>query len=143
MRIRDATATDRDALVALDDVARRDPGRVRFIDEAIRSADCIVAEKNDHVVGYAVLDYRFYSYGFVALVYIAERQRHRGMGRALVLALAARCRTPRLFTSTNRSNEPMRRFLETLGFEPSGIIYNLDPADPELVFVLDLESGAA
>ena len=143
MRIRDATAVDRNALVALDDVARRDPGRARLIDEALESADCIVAEKNDHVVGYAVLDYRFYSYGFIPLVYVAERQRHHGMGRALVQALAARCRTPRLFTSTNQSNGPMRRFLETLGFQPSGIIYNLDPADPELVFVLDLESGAA
>lgn len=143
MRIRDARPVDRDALIALDAVAARDPGRILMIDEAIQSADCVVAEKNDHVVGYAVLDYRFYTFGFIPLLYIAERHRRRGMGRALVQALAARCRTPRLFTSTNRSNEAMRRFLDTLGFQPSGIIYNLDPSDPELVYVLDLESGAA
>jgi ribosomal protein S18 acetylase RimI-like enzyme len=143
MRIRDARPVDREALVALDPLAPSDPGRVRFIDEALQSADCIVAEKYDHVVGYAVLDYAFFSFGFVSLVYVDEHYRRRGIGRALVQALAARCRTPRLFSSTNQSNQPMRRFLDTLGFEASGIIYNLDPSDPELVFVLDLASGAA
>jgi hypothetical protein len=37
----------------------------------------------------------------------------------------------------------MRRLLESTGYEPSGIIYNLDVDDPELVFFKSVGSGAA
>jgi len=41
----------------------------------------------------------------------------------------------RVFTSTNESNAPMRALLGQCGYKPSGSIDNLDPGDPELVFV--------
>ena len=40
-----------------------------------------------------------------------------------------------MFTSTHASNLPMQALLAKSGFEPSGIIHNLDPGDPELVYV--------
>ena len=42
--------------------------------------------------------------------------------------------TPKLFSSTNRSNRPMQALFAKVCFEPSGIIHNLDPDDPELVY---------
>jgi len=52
----------------------------------------------------------------------------------LVRHVEQECRTPKLFTSTNESNAPMRALLAKLGFSPSGVIENLDEGDPELVF---------
>jgi L-asparagine transporter-like permease len=57
------------------------------------------------------------------------------VARALLRALEHRCATPKLFTSTNVSNLPMQALLATSGFVLSGIVHNLDPGDPELVYV--------
>lgn len=138
MKIRDATAADRDPILAFDSLAASDPGRARFLDRVLRSETCIVAERRGRVVGYAVLEYSFYENGFISMLYVAEPERRRGVGRALMEALAARCRTPKLFTSTNESNGPMRELVARLGYIPSGVIQNLDPGDPELVYFLDL-----
>lgn len=40
----------------------------------------------------------------------------------------------RMFTSTNQSNLKMQSLLAKLGYEPSGVIHNLDEGDPELVY---------
>jgi hypothetical protein len=37
----------------------------------------------------------------------------------------------------------MQELLRLLGFVPSGVIHNLDPGDPELVYFLDLGERAA
>lgn len=142
MRIREATLGDREAIVALDDVVRSDSGRVRFIDRILRSSTCLVVERNGDVVAYAALEYTFYEQGFVPILYVAETERRQGFGRALMQALASRCDTRKLFTSTNQSNQPMQQLLGALGYVPSGIIQNLDPGDPELVYMLDLGERA-
>jgi ribosomal protein S18 acetylase RimI-like enzyme len=132
-RIRDAGPEDREAIVAIDHVARGP-----FIDRALRSAICIIAEHDARVVAYGVLEHTFFDNGFISMVYVAEPQRRRGIGRMLLGALAARCATRKLFTSTNQSNEPMQKLLASLGYVRSGVIENLDPSDPELVYFLDL-----
>ncbi len=143
MQIREATPSDGDAIVALDHVARADPARVRFIDRVLRSGGCLVAERHGAVVAYAALDYTFYEQGFVSIVYVAKSERRRGIGRALMQELAAQCQTRKLFTSTNQSNQPMQQLLKALGYVPSGVIHNLDPGDPELIYMLDLGERAA
>jgi GNAT superfamily N-acetyltransferase len=82
-----------------------------------------------------VLEYTFFDQGFVPMVYVAESWRRHGVGAALLEALARRCTTPKLFTSTNASNGPMQALLANAGFVPSGIVHNLDPGDPELIYV--------
>ncbi|MBG4732089.1 hypothetical protein I4964_09615 [Pseudomonas aeruginosa] len=57
------------------------------------------------------------------------------MASALLRQARDDCRGDRRFTSRNRSTLPMRRLLEREGFQPSGVIDNLDEGDPELVFV--------
>ena len=90
-----------------------------------------------------MLDYTFYECGFVPMLYVAEEARRHGVGGALMRAVAARCKTTKLFTSTNQSNEPMQELLATLGYVPSGLIENLDPGDPELVYLLELPGPSA
>lgn len=143
MRIRQASVSDRDAIVAVDQVARAEARRVRFIDRILESATCLVAERDGHVVAYAALEYTFYEQGFVSILYVTEPERRQGIGRALMQALASRCDTEKLFTSTNQSNRPMQHLLDTLGYLESGVIHNLDPGDPELVYVLELGKRVA
>ena len=143
MEIRDANAADRDTIVALDDVAQSDSRRIRFIDRILECATCLIAERQHTVVAYAALEYTFYEQGFIPILYVAEPARRQGVGRALMQVLASRCKTRKLFTSTNQSNRPMQRLLHALGYVPSGIIHNLDAGDPELVYMLDLAVGAA
>jgi hypothetical protein len=53
-----------------------------------------------------------------------------------------RCKTAKLFTSTNQSNKPMQVLLNRLGYRPSGVIENLDEGDPELVYMKQVRSDA-
>jgi len=76
------------------------------------------------------------------MVYVAEPARRRGVGRSLLENLEKRCSRPKLFTSTNESNREMKSLLMSLGYTASGVIYNLDPGDPELVFFKKLEKNA-
>ena len=142
-KIRDGTSSDRDVVVSLDDIAQRDPGRVVFIERSLRSATCLVAERAGRIVAYGVLEYTFFDNGFVSMIYVAVPERRQGIGRGLLEALAKRCTTPKLFTSTNQSNEPMQQLLRLLGYVPSGVVENLDPGDPELLYFLDLSERAA
>jgi len=140
--IRAAHASDVDEIVDLDEIARVDPLRNRFIRDAVARGDCLVAELAGRVVGHGVLDYSFYGQGFIPLVYIRADCRRHGVGSELIKSLEARCATEKLFTSTNESNEPMQALLSLLGFEPSGIIHNLDPGDPEIVYFKHRTTGA-
>ena len=127
--IRPAGAADFDAIAVLMRPEWRDTLR-----RAIEEGSCFVAEEG-RVVGYACLDHTFYSRGFVSLLFVREEARRRGIGEALMRAAMAACRTPQVFTSTNLSNAPMQALLAKLGFELTGVIHNLDPGDPEVVYV--------
>ena len=113
IHIRDATRDDRDAIVGFDAVARSEPARVEFVERVLEASSCLVAEQGGRVVGYVVLDYTFYENGFVPMLYVAEEARRCGVGGALMRAVAARCKTEKLFTSTNQSNLPMQSLLRS------------------------------
>ena len=134
MRIREARPEDFDAIAALTPIVRTDVSRARLVRTAIERDVVLVAEVADAVVAYGVLRHEFFEQGFLELLYVAPGHRRRGIGRALVVELDGRCRTEKLFTSTNESNLPMQALLAGLGWVPSGRIENLDPGDPELVY---------
>ena len=89
----------------------------------------------DRAVGFAVVTRHFYAFPFVDLLVVAESARRGGVGSALMARCEADHDRDRIFTSTNESNTPMRRLLAKAGWLASGQIDNLDPGDPELVFV--------
>lgn len=134
IKIRRAQTADLSALISIDPIAQREPGRRQMLGEAIAAQNCWLAEA-EQVLGYGILDRSFFQQHFVALLMVAETARGRGVGHALMSALETRCAGDKLFTSSNASNLPMRRLLDKLGFRESGRIDNLDDGDPEIVFM--------
>jgi len=131
--IREAALDDVSAIAILDkDFASR--GREEFVRRAAQKGYAFVLEQDGQIIGLGVLEYTFFEWGFISLVYVSPSARRTGAGEMLVRYLVSVCKTRKLFSSTNRSNEPMQALFTKVGFESSGVIHNLDPDDPEIVY---------
>ena len=118
----------------LDLIAQSEDERVEFIRREVTSGNCFVAVADKEAIGYGVLNYTFYYHGCIDMLYIHADFRRSGAGAALVRHLEMLCKSPKLFTSTNLSNLPMRSLLTKLDYVLSGMILNLDDEDPEIVY---------
>jgi GNAT superfamily N-acetyltransferase len=129
---------DLPAILSLDDMARRgDAERTSFLRRSMTSLHCRVAVADDAVLGYLVMTpTHFFGRDFVDLLYVAPAVRRSGVGAHLLWAARALEGTAQVFTSTNRSNQPMRSLLEVTGWTLSGALDGLDAGDPELVFLV-------
>lgn len=136
--IRQGAIADLDALIAFDDVAKSNEERRNQLENGLRDSEVSVAVVDGTPKGYALLNYRFFGHPFIELLYVASENRRSGIGSRLIEHVQEHAHGSKLFTSTNQSNEPMRAVLRQLGFEESGIIHNLDPGDPELVYFKSL-----
>ncbi|NQU09214.1 GNAT family N-acetyltransferase [bacterium] len=142
IKIRPATSPDLEGIRAYDPAARH-PFRVNWLEDHVRQGNCLVAVREGRIVGHAVFAHTFYLMGFVEALRVVAAHRRQGIATALLRHAESRCTTDRIFTSTNASNTPMHRLLPQLGYVPCGII-DLDPGDPEIVYVKRLtRAGAA
>jgi ribosomal protein S18 acetylase RimI-like enzyme len=128
--IRAATQADVAEVLAVDHFHAQRSGEVTA---AVEQGLCLVAIRAGEILGFCVAG-TFFGYDFLELLVVAPEQRRTGIATALVRTWERTARTEKLFTSTNRSNEPMQALCRSLGYEPSGRIEHLDDDDPELVF---------
>jgi GNAT superfamily N-acetyltransferase len=134
-RIRLAKPGDARALKGIDTVVPRDPARADWIDRWLREDTVVIAEVDGRVVGYGVLNHGFFHQAQADMLMLHPEYRGKRIGEQLLLALEERCDTPKFFVTTNLSNHRMQSLLLRMGYEPCGYIDQLDPGDPELVFV--------
>lgn len=142
-QIRQAVLSDLRSLVRVDSLAENDHGRRAQIARAISQGECWVACDADDPaapVGYGCLDKSFFGEWFVPLVVVSDAHRRCGIGRKIIAHLEHCSSAKKIFTSTNMSNTPMRELLVQLGYQSSGVVENLDPGDPELIFMKVLEN---
>ncbi len=133
--IRRAGRSDLPALLAVDPRLESDAVRARTVPLLLDAGLSWVAEAEGQAIGYVIATTHFFARPFIDLVVVAEDRRRQGIGTALLAACEAAHDDDRIFTSTNESNAPMRALLAAAGYQVSGVIENLDPGDPELVFV--------
>ncbi|WP_426190243.1 GNAT family N-acetyltransferase [Pseudomonas sp. NFXW11] len=132
--IRKAGPGDLVAMLECDSYAQAHAEREQEVRIALEQGQGWVEMCNEQVTGYLLLRHDFFGQGFVSLVVVAPGQQRQGVALRLLGAAQQACRTARLFTSTNRSNQAAQRLFAKAGFQPSGVIENLDEGDPELIF---------
>jgi ribosomal protein S18 acetylase RimI-like enzyme len=76
----------------------------------------------------------FFGRDFIELLAVKSSERRQGLGSALVADALQHPGTNRVFTSTNRSNQAMRKLLEDAAWSFSGQLDGIDQGDPELIF---------
>jgi GNAT superfamily N-acetyltransferase len=135
VRVRLAGTRDRRSFPEIDPRVTTDLVRRDLLDSAIAARMSWIGERAGRPAGYGILSRKFFSREFVELLFVSEDQRRKGVGTSILKAIEDTVGKDRLFTSTNESNAPMRALLEKCGYQPSGKIDNLDPGDPELVYV--------
>jgi ribosomal protein S18 acetylase RimI-like enzyme len=145
MTTRTASPEDLPALLALDPLAATNPARADQIRQAVAANTCFVAtarpsspksHATDSPIGYACFHHRFFGHGLIELLVTHPAHRRQGVASALIRHCERHaCQSQKLFTSTNRSNTPMRALLTKLGFTQTGAIDALDEGDPELIYV--------
>lgn len=140
--LREAVADDVDMLISIDPVvAAGGARRIRFIRSAVAAGTCRVLVNADAVVGFVVTTPgRFFGRDFIDLLAVHPERRRRGVGRHLLRSAVASAQTKDVFTSTNRSNHPMRQMLASEGWNFSGELTGLDEGDPELIFFIERPS---
>ena len=134
--VRSAQHLDRAQIIAIDSVAVSDPLRVDAIDEWLKQSKVFIADAGGAVVGYAVLGgRRFFGYDMLEMLMVATQYRRQGIGEALLRHVEQLAQTSKLFVTTNLSNQTMQELLRKLAYTVCGCIGELDPGDPEIVFV--------
>jgi GNAT superfamily N-acetyltransferase len=134
--IRPAGRGDIAALIAIDPLSLTEPSRRQSIAHWAAGGQCHLAVRDDRPVGYVALTRDFFHQPFIEMLVVAEPHRRSGVG----LALIEHCKGlvpvgEKLWSSTNRSNTPMRALFARTGFVESGIVENMDDGDPELIFL--------
>jgi GNAT superfamily N-acetyltransferase len=101
--------------------------------DALSRGEIYIAGADGVPQAYAILNYSFYSRPWIAILFVAEPHRRRGLGRTIIQEIEKICPGKKLFTSTELPNIPMQSLLKSLGFQLSGIIENLQK-NPELIY---------
>jgi GNAT superfamily N-acetyltransferase len=135
---RQATSDDEYEILTVDRrAAAGDRDRQEVLRDAIRTGACIVCERDGQLLGLLVLKPRhFFGRDFIDVLFVSPSSRRQGVGRALLRAAVSAATTPRVFTSTNKSNAAMQALLASEGWSPSGELDGLDEGDPELFYYL-------
>ena len=94
----------------------------------------VVAEAEGAIVGLLAWRTDFFGCAFVALAYVQEDFRRKGIAREMFRAVEAQARSPRLFSSVEEDDADAIRMHAALGFRPSGHVDNLPQGTRKLLF---------
>jgi ribosomal protein S18 acetylase RimI-like enzyme len=133
---RRAVAGDLPAILRIDHAAASgDRERAEFLRHCLDLGECHVCLGDEVVAGFVIVKpAHFFGRDFVELLEVDPARRRSGTGRILLREALATAGTAQVFTSTNRSNRPMRALLDAEDWSFSGELGGLDEGDPELVF---------
>jgi ribosomal protein S18 acetylase RimI-like enzyme len=133
--IRPASARD---LAALEPIVwpplLAEPKRRRFL-RGLDEGEVVIVYGKDVIYAYAWIYEGFFGHTFLAYLAVQPQYRRNGLAGMLLEATEQRAVTDRVFSSTNVSNVAMQAVFDRYGWRRCGQIDELDPGDPELVYV--------
>ncbi|HLK24353.1 MAG TPA: GNAT family N-acetyltransferase [Caulobacteraceae bacterium] len=112
-----------------------EPARARLAQTLLGLGRSWIADVAGQPAGFALTSLGFFSKPMIELLVVSEPHRRKGIGLALVERCEAAHGDDRIFASTNASNAAANALFAKAGFQGSGVVYNLDPGDPELIYV--------
>ena len=71
--VRVGVPSDHRSLVQIDEYAVSHFDRVAAIADALAAGECLVAESDQETLGYVVLNYTFFGYGFIPVIVVRPR----------------------------------------------------------------------
>ena len=135
MQIKSAThGPEIEGALSVDEEVFGSAKRGAYITKVAEKGGLGVALHDGEVVAFSCLDNSyFFERPFVSLLIIRAQWRRQGVGKRL-LEFCRSHADGELWTSTNRSNGPMRALLKSCAWHYCGELDGLDPGDPELFF---------
>jgi len=133
--IRKAISKDAQLIKGIDTIVSINPSRADMIDRWLQKDIVIVAEIDNRIVGYGVFNHEFFRQSQIEMLMISKEYRGKRIGGNILLSLEEYVDTNKMFITSNLSNHSMQKLLLRTGYKPCGYIDELDPGDPELVFV--------
>jgi ribosomal protein S18 acetylase RimI-like enzyme len=112
-----------------------DPKRAQIASNLLGQGRSWIADIAGVPAGFALTSLGFFSRPMIELLVVAEQHRRKGIGLMLLAHCEAAHMDDRIFVSTNASNTAANALLAKAGFEGSGAVFNIDPGDPELIYV--------
>ncbi|KUP07455.1 acetyltransferase [Bacillus coahuilensis m2-6] len=129
-----ARMNDLEQVVKVDSDVTGNENRRDAISRAIQSEQCLILIDGETLGGFLLYHTHFFDCAFISLIIVSPLTRRQGYARHLLEYFMKVSPTSKVFSSTNQSNEPMRRVFASAGFIESGVIENLDEGDPEIVY---------
>ncbi|MDM5315264.1 GNAT family N-acetyltransferase [Fictibacillus sp. b24] len=137
MEILQANEHDLNEIVDIDQKMIGSDRRKEEIDQAIKEERCLIISSGNEICGFLIYHLQFFECCFISLIMIDPAHQRKGLASSLLSRMTQISPTEKLFSSTNESNESMKRVFTKSGFSKSGKVDNLDEGDPEIIYFIN------
>ncbi|WP_260858366.1 GNAT family N-acetyltransferase [Fictibacillus phosphorivorans] len=134
MEIQNARETDFHNIIELDKKMIGSDHRKEEIVQAIKEERCLIMYQEDKIVAFLIYHTHFFDCCFISLIMVDPFYQRKGLASSLLTHMSKISPTNKLFSSTNESNESMKKTFIKNQFKKSGFVDNLDEGDPEIIY---------
>ncbi|MBH0174058.1 GNAT family N-acetyltransferase [Fictibacillus sp. 23RED33] len=108
--------------------------RKEELEHAIKEERCLILYQEDEIAAFLIYHTHFFDCCFISLIMVDPAHQRKGLASSLLTHMSRISPTNKLFSSTNESNESMKKVFIKNNFKKSGFIDNLDEGDPEIIY---------
>ncbi|WP_225218684.1 GNAT family N-acetyltransferase [Fictibacillus norfolkensis] len=134
MEIHNAKKQDLYKIIELDKKMIGSDHRKEEINQAIKDEKCLIMFQEDEIAAFLIYHTHFFDCSFISLIMVDPAHQRKGLGSSLLTHMTKISPTNKLFSSTNESNESMKKTFIRNHFKKSGFVDNLDEGDPEIIY---------
>ena len=121
-------------IIALDKKMIGSDHRKEELEHAIKEGRCLILYQEDEIAAFLIYHTHFFDCCFISLIMVDPAHQRKGLASSLLTHMSRISPTNKLFSSTNESNESMKKVFIKNNFKKSGYIDNLDEGDPEIIY---------